>query len=138
MIARPKIDNYPSIQDWRDQKNEERERLGRCYRGKVFWYEFTLQEAAKKLKTFDMPIAGIDMGFRPWDMENLDSIAYHIDRVNKVDLNYPIILDDLGNVRDGFHRIVKAMIENKKTIKAVRFKEMPPVDGNDERDNDKE
>ena len=33
-----------------------------------------------------------------------------------------------GQVADGYHRICKAIIEGKTSIKAYRLQEMPPVD----------
>lgn len=41
----------------------------------------------------------------------------------------PIILDDLGYITDGWHRVAKAILEGKETIKAVRIQNMPAPDG---------
>jgi len=43
-------------------------------------------------------------------------------------LSYPIILDDEGYVMDGRHRIFKALLKNKPSIKAVRFTKTPKCD----------
>ena len=45
----------------------------------------------------------------------------HMQAVNDADLNYPIILDEDGEVMDGRYRIMKALLTNRDTIKAVRF-----------------
>ena len=59
----------------------------------------------------------------------------HMKSVNSANLKYPIILDEDGEVMDGRHRIMKAMLENKKTIKAVRFNENPSPCKRDDSDN---
>lgn len=49
----------------------------------------------------------------------------HMAAINAADLSYPIILDEDGEIMDGRHRIMKAMLAGEKTIKAVRFDENP-------------
>ena len=49
----------------------------------------------------------------------------HMKAVNDADLKRPIILDEDGELMDGRHRLMKAMLLGKKTIKAVRFDENP-------------
>ena len=56
-------------------------------------------------------------------------------RLNNADLNCPIILDEDGEIMDGRHRIVKAIITHEKTIKAVRFDENPEPCKIDESNN---
>ena len=49
--------------------------------------------------------------------------------MNQADLKYPIILDDTGFICDGWHRLLKSIVEGKDTIKAIRLKVMPdPVE----------
>ena len=43
-----------------------------------------------------------------------------IERIEKANMKYPIILDK-NNVVDGFHRLTKAYLSNKKKIKAYVF-----------------
>lgn len=52
-------------------------------------------------------------------------------------IDYPIILDNLGQVADGNHRICKALLEGRRTILAYRLQEMPEPDYIDS-DNDDE
>ena len=52
-------------------------------------------------------------------------MAYHIRRMNKADLQYPIILDDTGYICDGWHRLLKSIIGGKETIMAIRLPLMP-------------
>lgn len=80
-----------------------------------------LIDEAKDLTPFDLPIAGIDLDCEIWQGSNIFSLAYHVKRVNEADLTKPIILDWNGAIADGRHRVIKAIVEGKKTIKAVRI-----------------
>ena len=44
------------------------------------------------------------------------------------DINKPIILDDVGQVADGMHRIVKAISMDMEYIMAYRLTDMPTPD----------
>lgn len=61
-----------------------------------------------------------------YDNLTLRQMVMHMKAVNDANLNCPIILDDEGDVMDGRHRIMKALLLGKKTIKAVRFEKNPP------------
>jgi len=124
------MSNYPLINTFKDIGS--RERHGKCWRGDFYWREFTLQEASKDLEKFEMPIAGINIGFNPWDLNTFEEIVYHVERCYTVDSSYPVIFDSLGVLVDGYHRLAKAMIEGKTTILAVRLLIDPPFDGKKE------
>lgn len=49
----------------------------------------------------------------------------HMKAVNEADMAYPIILDEDGDLMDGRHRLMHAMLNEHKTIKAVRFDKNP-------------
>ena len=49
----------------------------------------------------------------------------HIKSVLAADLSYPIILDEDGEIMDGRHRVMKALIDGEESIRAVRFSENP-------------
>lgn len=87
-----------------------------------------LIEESKKYKEFDLPLIGIDLSKLPWDIDCIDDMIYHIDRINNTDLKYPIILDYRGCIADGWHRICKAILSGDKTIKAIRLETMPDKD----------
>lgn len=89
------------------------------------WQVTDLIELSKDLQPFDLPIIGIDIGVEAWGEIDIKSFCYHMDRVNKSDLSYPIILDDTGFICDGWHRVVKAILEGNEIIKAVRLTVMP-------------
>lgn len=80
-----------------------------------------LIDETKNLTPFELPLAGIDLDQNIWSDCNIYSLAWHVKRVREADLSAPIILDWNGSVADGRHRIIKALTEGHKTIKAVRM-----------------
>jgi hypothetical protein len=93
------------------------------------WVVPRLAELAKKLEPFDLPLCGVDLStkiFRPVECAFL--MAYHLKRVQDTSLEHPVILDQYGMIMDGWHRVVKAILEGRETIKAVRFEKTPKAD----------
>jgi hypothetical protein len=80
--------------------------------------------------TKDLPVMEIPLDHLCIDKDlgniNLRKFVAHLIHVRDCDLDIPIILDENGSIFDGFHRVAKAILENKETIKAVRFEEDPP------------
>jgi hypothetical protein len=60
--------------------------------------------------------------------QNLRSMAMHFKAAMDSDLSIPIILDEDGELMDGRHRIMKALITGCATIRAIRFDTNPPHD----------
>ena len=87
-----------------------------------------LIEHSKKYKTFDLPLAGLDLRRKTWTVNDLDDFIHHAKRCNDANLDYPIILDKYGTIADGCHRVVKAIVLGKRTIKAIRLSTMPSYD----------
>ena len=56
-------------------------------------------------------------------LEKMDAKKYseNAERIKKADLSYPIIITGKHRVVDGFHRLAKAKLEGKKTIKVQVF-----------------
>ncbi|RBY79155.1 hypothetical protein DQ239_05720 [Blastococcus sp. TF02-09] len=54
----------------------------------------------------------------------VNDVITHMRLVRDVDPAYPVILGSDGRVMDGMHRIARAVLEERETIRAVRF----PVD----------
>ena len=94
------------------------------------WKAQTLVRAAEKqkCKVFDLPLAGIDLRRMPFRLDSIDDFAYQVKRMLRTDLKYPIILDNHGFIADGWHRVVRAMVEERQTIKEMRLTFMPPSD----------
>ena len=89
--------------------------------GDNYWSVARIIDAAKDLEPFDLPIAGLDLSYEIWSGCNIFDLAFHCKRVNDADLSKPIILDWDGVIADGRHRVIKAIIEGRRTIKAVRI-----------------
>ena len=89
--------------------------------GKDYYYVARLIDECKHLKPFDMPLAGLDLTAEIWSEANIYLLAFHVKRCMDADLSKPIILDWNGAIADGRHRIIRALVEGKKTIKAVRM-----------------
>ena len=85
-----------------------------------------LIESSKDLPEFDLPLQGVDLSSFPWGRENnVNDFIYHMNRVQNANLDYPIILDHTGYICDGWHRVVKAILEGRESIKAKRLYVMP-------------
>lgn len=96
--------------------------------GKV-WTVTNLIARSKDLEPFDLPLAAIYSGSEVWTpVGSAYGIAHHVRRALDVNTEYPIILCQQGFIMDGWHRVLRALIDGKTTIKAVRFVETPPYD----------
>jgi len=84
-----------------------------------------LIEMASKEEPFELPLAGVDIGTRPWGDMDIKHFCYHVRRMTAAEMKYPVILDVTGYICDGWHRVAKSIINGQKTIMAVRLKTMP-------------
>ena len=91
--------------------------------GSNSWTVSRLIALSKDLPVFDMPICGLDLTGTNVAVADIVSLAEHAKRVQDADLSYPIILDYRGRLMDGYHRIAKALILCRTTIRTVRFTE---------------
>ena len=104
-------------------------------RGKKKWLATTLLRECheKQLEPFEVPLASLDLSIMPFSVDSLDSFIWQMKRCMGADYEqHPIILDDLGQIADGNHRICKAILEGRRTILAYRLQEMPEPDFVDE------
>ena len=79
----------------------------------------------KKYQPFKASLACFDLSFMPFTVTNLKEFIMQCKRAHYADLSYPIIIDDYGIVANGYHRIVKAILEGRTEIDCVRMEEMP-------------
>lgn len=95
------------------------------------WDAPTLVEYVKEkqYEVFKLPMSGIPLSQLMFSVTNMLKFADHVKRVQSADLKYPIILDDLGTICDGWHRVIKALLEGREYIDAIRIKEMPEPSG---------
>ena len=101
-------------------------------RGEYLWYVKSLISSAELLDTKVMNIEDLNciknnvpLIKRP--VTHLE-LAYHARVASVANLNYPIILFADGSCADGHHRIQRALMEGKKTIKYKQFIVNPKPD----------
>lgn len=102
--------------------------------GKNRWAAATLVQWVKEkdYKPFKFPLAAFNLS-QEWDgIDTTKSLVHHCKRIMNADLSYPIIFDSDGCIADGYHRCMRALIEGKTEVDAVRIEEMPLPDGYDE------
>ena len=95
-----------------------------CRLGNNIWSIARLITLSKDFKVMEIPLDHLNV-YEIYKELTLRDMVKHINAVNDADLNYPIILDEDGELMDGRHRIMKALVEGVETIKAVRFDENP-------------
>jgi hypothetical protein len=106
----------------------------RSERGLLAWDVDRLVELSAGFTPIDVPLSEIrELDETFWfDHEDQEPtcrrVALHAKLMNDTDLNHPIVLAQDGRVMDGMHRVCKALIEGRETIRAVRFDVDPEPD----------
>lgn len=102
----------------------------RYNRGNKYWNATTLLKACQdqSLEPFEYPLAAYDLSDLNFEIRNTDDFIWNMKRCMNADCQYPIILDELGQVADGNHRVCKAILDGKNTILAYRLQYMPEPD----------
>lgn len=95
--------------------------------GRHHWSVSRLFELSKNLPVMEVPLNHLNIWYK-YENLTLREMVMHMKAVNDADLNYPIILDEDGELMDGRHRIMKAILNGCESIKAVRFDENPSPD----------
>ena len=95
-----------------------------CNVGRHSWSVPRLFELSRNLPIMEVPLNHLSL-YYTYEKLTLRDMVMHMNAVNNADLNKPIILDEDGDLMDGRHRLMKAMLLGKETIKAVRFDENP-------------
>ncbi|MCY3682561.1 MAG: chromosome partitioning protein ParB [Gemmatimonadetes bacterium] len=99
---------------------------------RLVWYTEKLWMQSRDLPPFEIDISSIkELDEDCWfgqKKPTLREIARHCKKINTASLKYPIILNVDGSLMDGGHRLCKAILEGRKTIKAVQFPSMPEPD----------
>lgn len=88
------------------------------------WSVARLITLTKDFDVMEIPLKHLNVYYIYKEL-TLRDMVMHMNAVNDADLKYPIILDEDGEVMDGRHRIMKALINKEETIKAVRFDKNP-------------
>lgn len=92
--------------------------------GKHHWSVPRLIKLAENLRVFDAQIDALNV-WHYYERLTLRDMVMHFNAITNANLEYPIILDEDGELLDGRHRLMKAIMLGHKTIKAVRFDENP-------------
>jgi len=88
------------------------------------WSVSRLFELVRGFEVIEIPLTHLNIAYT-YDSMSLRELAGHALSIKNADLKFPIILDEDGSVLDGRHRVMKALLEGKESILAVRFKENP-------------
>lgn len=99
-----------------------------CSYGDKKWEAGTLFAAARDLKPYDLQLSALNLDAPFATANTIALFLYQSKRVQEADLSYPIIQAPDGWIMDGLHRIVKAILEGRETIKAVRLPVLPEPD----------
>ena len=92
--------------------------------GRHIWSIARLFELTNDLPVMETPLDHLYV-WHKYPNLTLRQMVMHMKTVQAADLSCPIILDEDGEIMDGRHRIMKAILQGEKTIKAVRFDENP-------------
>jgi len=97
------------------------------------WDVDRLIELARGLPVVDVEVASIEevdtvYWFDEQQRPTVRAVVDHVRLIEAVDPSYPVILGPDGRVTDGMHRIARAMLEGRETVKAVRFVDHPEPD----------
>jgi len=103
-------------------------------RGLLAWEVRSLIERTVGVVPFDLPLEEIrELEETFWfeyegDRPTCRKVAEHAKLIAETDLSHPIILDPEGRVMDGMHRVCKALMEGRTSVKAVRLETLPEPD----------
>lgn len=106
------------IKKWRPPQDQM------CNLGRHSWSVARLFEMARELPVMEVPLDHLNL-YYTYEKLTLREMVMHMQAVNDADLSFPIILDEDGELLDGRHRLMKAMLTGASTIKVVRFDENP-------------
>ena len=101
---------------------------------RVSWQVARLWDLSKDLPVLAVPLSDLtECDRNMWfgtrgGPPTVRNVVSHLRRIVDADLSVPIILRTDGRILDGVHRVAKAMLKGYKSIKAVRFTEMPAPD----------
>jgi len=106
------------ITQWHQTKDQM------CRLGQHLWSVSRLFELARELPVMDVPLNHMNVCYT-YEGLTLREMVMHMQAVNNADMDKPVILDEDGEVMDGRHRLMKAMLLGIETVKVVRFDENP-------------
>lgn len=94
------------------------------YKGKNYGVT-DLIEISKDIKPIDIKTETIYTWYNMLPSSyGIRDIVELVERVNNADMNYPILMYQ-GFIMDGKHRLTKALLEGRKTVKVKVLTELP-------------
>jgi hypothetical protein len=109
------------IKNWHSPRDQM------CSIGRHSWSVARLFELSRNLPVMVVPLDHLHL-YHTYEKLTLREMVMHMKAVMDADLEKPIILDEDGELMDGRHRLMRAMLRGDATIKAVRFDENPSPD----------
>ena len=100
----------------------------------LIWDVGRLMRLVQNLEMMEVPLSEIkelDENFwytNPSDIPSCRSIAIHAKLIQEASLEHPIIICPEGRIMDGMHRVCKAYIKGRETIRAKKFTKIPTPD----------
>ncbi len=95
-----------------------------------YWDTADLFEQIKdssNIVEYELDTYSVNLNVRVWQKEmSIFDFLNHVKRINKANLDFPLIISAEGWILDGWHRLLKAIINDIRYIKAIRFKINPP------------
>lgn len=95
-----------------------------CYLANEAWNVPRLAMLSAELPVADIPLAALSLGNTVYTT-NMREMVMHVRSILNADMSKPIILSENGEIMDGRHRIMRALLDGDETIKAVRFEVNP-------------
>ncbi len=80
---------------------------------------------AGDIEVKELSISDMYISYKSPCNDSLRSFLEHVKLVRDADLSYPILLNEDGYIIDGRHRLSKAILTGRKTIKSKRFEKDP-------------
>ncbi len=80
-----------------------------------------LIELSKDLPVYRFELSSIsldDTKFITWKLKNVRDVITHYKRIEATDLSNPILVRPDGVIIDGYHRVIKALVEKRKWLPA--------------------
>lgn len=90
--------------------------------------ELTAGLPEEEVRLEDIPEIDSVYWFDQWELPTVGNVVEHFRLLQEVNLTYPVILGPENRVMDGMHRIGRAPLEGRTTIRAVRLPELPMPD----------
>lgn len=96
------------------------------------WYVTNLIEKSNNTDNvyeYDLDLYSIDLSVFVWGKHLTQyELLTHFRQINNITDDYPILVSEEGWILDGWHRVFKYLLEDKRYIKCKRFKINPKFD----------